>query len=276
MAEPISCEVCGAAMRPRATWISQCSSCSYLGSTLRPGAGTGIEGLEQLRRRNFEHLLDRLAILKPLEGATLLEVGSAWGWFLEAAALRGIRAHGIEPEEANARKSQALGHSVETGYFPDDLRNPGPYDIIVFNDVFEHIPGPSGLVRKIEKQLAPNGLLVINLPSSNGTLYRLGDLLDRLGMHGPFERLWQKGFPSPHVSYFNPKNLGMLIERQSGLRCEAVLALQTIMREGLGERIASSHPGLVGKGLLAGTWLLSFVLPRLPPDIVVSIFRKSG
>ncbi len=220
-----SCDACGGTLRRKSEWVFECPSCGLLISSLSPGARTGIEGLEVLRRSNFERLLDRLERLRPLSGARLLEVGSAWGWFLEAAARRGALMHGIEPEAANAAITRAAGLSVEEGYFPSGLTKAGPYDIVVFNDVFEHIPSPSALMADIEARLAPGGLLVLNLPSSNGTIYRLALLLDRLGMHGPLERLWQKGFPSPHVSYFNPANLQLLVEKHSSLRKEASFSL---------------------------------------------------
>jgi SAM-dependent methyltransferase len=261
-------------MLRRNGWVLRCPACGFFASTLTPGAGTGIGGLERLRRSNFEKLLDRLEKLKPLRGTSLLEVGSARGWFLEAAARRGAQVYGIEPEAANANLARAAGLPVEVGYFPDGLANAGPYDIIVFNDVFEHIPHPSALIGDIEARLAPGGLLVINLPSSGGIFFRLARLLESFGIHGPAERLWQKGFPSPHVSYFKPENLWLLVERRSGLSNESIFSLASVTREGLSSRIKSSHKGTRGALLLAGVWALSFALPLLPADIQVSVFRK--
>lgn len=271
-----ACEVCATQLRRSHEWLFKCPSCGFLCSTLTPGAGTGIEGLEVLRRSNFERLLDFLALQRPLQGVRLLEVGSAWGWFLEAAARRGALVHGIEPEAANVAIARAAGLSVEEGYFPHDLKSAGPYDIIVFNDVFEHIPGPSSLVADIEARIAPGGLLVLNLPSSSGTIFRLAQSLESLGIHGPHERLWQKGFPSPHISYFNPANLRMLVEAHSNLRRQAAFPLRSVTREGLSGRIKSSHQGVSGTLMLAGMWALSFALPILPADIQVAVFRKSA
>ena len=268
------CEACGGETRRRSTWVIACPACGFLASTLRPGAGTGIDGLEALRRANFEHLLDRLQELRPLAGAAILEVGSARGWFLEAAARRGARPHGIEPEAANADTARAAGLSVEAGYFPADLVQAGPYDLSGFNDVLEHIPAPAGLMAGIAARLTPGGLLVVNLPSSVGTFFRIASALDRLGMHAPWERMWQKGFPSPHVSTFNPGNLRLLVERHSGLRQVSVFALQSVTRDGLAARIRSSHPGAAGTVMISAVWALSFVLPLLPADIQVSVFRK--
>lgn len=262
-------------MRARNAWLQDCPSCGFLASSLVAGAGTGIEGLEELRRGNFELLLDRLERLRPLAGASLLEVGCAKGWFLAAAARRGANVRGIEPEDANAQIAHSAGLAVEAGFFPADLREKGPYDLIVFNDVFEHLPAPASAIRDVEALLSPGGLAVINLPSSSGTLYRIASVLAALGFAGPFERMWQKGFPSPHMSYFNPANLVALVERSSGLKAVTQLRLVSVTRTGLADRIAGSHKGLIGTGMLAATWTLSFILPWLPADIHVGVFRKA-
>lgn len=269
-----TCRVCGGSMTSIKTWLARCPNCRFEASSLDAGAGTGIEGLEQLRRKNFELLLDRLGTLVPLRGKRLLEIGSAQGWFLDAARRRGAEVHGLEPEAANAKIAQAHGYATEIGLFPDGLLDRGPYDVIVFNDVLEHIPGPDRTVRSVEALLAPGGVMVVNLPSSAGALYRIAALCDRLGMSGPFERMWQKGFPSPHVSYFNPANLRQLTESKTGLVQISAHALPSVSRDGLWPRIRSSHPGALGGLMFVGVWLLSFVLSRLPPDIHVAVFAK--
>lgn len=272
----MDCAICGGAMRQQKPWLFRCAGCGHLSSTLSAGAGTGIDGLEDLRRANFETLLDKLEALVGLRDKRVLEIGSAWGWFLEAAARRGARVHGIEPEEANAQQARALGFPVEIGLFPDGLADKGPYDIIVFNDVLEHIPGPGDAMQEVARLLKPGGLAVVNLPSSNGTLYRVAGLMDGVGFSGPFERMWQKGFPSPHISYFNPANLRRLVEARAELTQVAQFPLASLSRTGLWPRIRSSHPGLVGAVLYAGVYALSFVIAALPADIHVAVFRRTA
>jgi len=50
-------------------------------------------------------------------------------------------------------------------------------------------------------------VLVLNLPTSGGSLYRVAKLLCRFGAKGFFERLWQRNLPSPHLHYFDDRNL---------------------------------------------------------------------
>jgi SAM-dependent methyltransferase len=270
-----SCPVCGTPARARKAWLFACGGCGLEFSNLAPGGGTGIAGLETLRKLNFERLLDRLERIRPLKGVRALEAGPADGWFLEAAKRRGADIRGIEPDRALAESARARGFDVETGFFPDDLKNPGPYELIVFNDVFEHLPDPAAMFRRTAGLLAPDGLVAINLPSSRGALYRLALLLDRLGVEAPLARLWQKGLPSPHLSTFHPENLRRLAGA-AGLEPVDAFALRTITREGLSERIASTHRGPAGAILFAGVWLMSFVYvpPLALSDIFVGVFRK--
>ena len=269
-----TCPACGAAMAAAKDWLWRCPGCRYLGSTLAAGAGTGIEGLDTVRLMNFETLLDRLETRRPLQGARVLEVGCAKGWFLDAAVRRGARVHAIEPEMANAQEARGRGHDVETGFFPADLVDRGPYDLVVFNDVFEHLPDAGGAIAAVEALLVPGGLAVLNLPSSNGALYRIATLMDRAGYGTPLDRLWQKGLPSPHVSYFDARNLEALAGRHSGLCRADLFALTTVRREGLRQRVKSVNGGLVGEVLLAGAWVFSFVARRLPADIMVLVLAR--
>ncbi len=195
------CPVCGQGFVQHKSWLVRCAACGFLASTLAPGAGTGIEGLDALRRANFENVLDRLEQHRKLAGLRLLEVGCSTGLFLEVAARRGADVQGIEPELKNALFSRKKGLRVQSGFFPQDLDDRGRYDIIAFNDVFEHLPDPVESLKAVEQLLRPFGIAILNLPSSDGVLYKTATLLDRVGYGAPLERLWQKGLPSPHVSH---------------------------------------------------------------------------
>lgn len=274
---PDQCAACGSSSTATLSpWLSRCGNCGLYRSTLVAGPGQAFDGLEDLRRRNFELLLAEIGKLLPLAGTRVLEVGCARGWFLEAARNQGASVLGIEPVEADARAAESAGMTVRRGLFPAAAAGLGPFDLIVFNDVFEHLPDPAEAVRAAEALLAEGGMLVINLPSSRGTIYGLARVLQRMGLPGPFERMWQKGLPSPHLSYFSPSNLEMLISRHSALRQVQTMALPTVSRRGLGKRLSGRSVGLPVFVVVPITWLLSFVLPLLPADIHVAMFRKPG
>ena len=86
------------------------------------------------------------------------------------------------PSCKNATIARARGFPVEDGFFPQDLADRGPYDIIAFNDVFEHLPDPARVLQAVEQLLRPGGIAVLNLPTSDGFLYNAAALLDRIGL----------------------------------------------------------------------------------------------
>jgi SAM-dependent methyltransferase len=281
---PARCPVCGGTLHgPIAGFRYDCPDCAYASArplAAMPGAGA-VElhedrreaALAPLRARNFEIVLDRLAVCGG-EGR-LLDVGCAHGWFLDAARRRGYTASGIEPDAAVAAQAVQRGHDVVHGPFPDVLSPGDRFDVVVFNDVFEHLPDPRAALFATARALRPGGLLAINLPDSRGVFYRLAEALRRIGWRGPHDRLWQIGFPSPHVSYFHPDALMRLA---SGI-CFAEIdrrALPSIARQGLWQRLRyDPRASLLSS---AATWLVvALAVPivrRLPSDISLTIFRR--
>ena len=55
-----------------------------------------------------------------------------------------------------------------------------------------------------------DGSVIVNLPSSNGIIFKISDIMMKLGYSKFYERLWQKNMSSPHLSYFNQENLNKL------------------------------------------------------------------
>jgi len=263
-------------MRPRKDWIDRCPECGFLRSTLPAGAGAPIEGVEALRERNFQIILDEVERRRPVAGSRILEVGCSTGNFLVQARARGAEVHAIEPDAVAVETATGLGFEIEEGSFPDDLRDRGPFDLVVFNDVFEHLPVPERALRAAEELLAPAGLLVLNLPSSDGVLYRIADVADRIGFSFPLERLWQHGLSSPHLSYFNPQNLRGFVTRHTDLEILRQRPLETLARRGLRERIRSTVGGPAGWMIFAILFVSAEVIRWLPPDIQLLIARRRG
>lgn len=268
------CPACLSEMKRLSPWLSGCAHCGLYVSNLAPGPGKAFDGLEELRRRNFETILDAVEDIRPLRGARLLEVGSSKGWFLDAGRNRGAVVSGIEPVAADAAVARSMGLQIEEGLFPSSPADKGPYDLIVFNDVFEHMPDPIASARAANDLLADDGLLVINIPSSKGAIFRIARLLNAAGVSGPYDRMWQRGLPSPHMTYFSPANLKRLVEAHTKLRLWTERSLPSVSRNGLKERVDSRGIGVPSGLAMTLAWCLSFVLPLLPSDIHLSIFTK--
>lgn len=282
----MNCVVCGSAMRAGLQpWHADCPSCGCENAALTPTINDERTharvderdreiALKALRQDNFAAILATIVELSEAGATRLLDVGSAHGWFLDQARER-FDVLGIEPDDAIGVPAAARGLPVRPGYFPDALHDGERFDVVVFNDVIEHIPGIDAALDACRERLHVNGLLVLNLPSSAGVFYRLSKLFARLGWTGPFERMWQKGLPSPHVHYFDEANLGRLVTRH-GFERVAAFTLPSLRTEGLMERLrftgGTSRPVLCAQYLV-----LTCAIPLLrllPSDIMVGVFRR--
>jgi 2-polyprenyl-3-methyl-5-hydroxy-6-metoxy-1,4-benzoquinol methylase len=281
-----NCPVCESPLQESLRkWHFFCPRCAYEQSSLEPAinenqAYDNIDeaaretGLRELRLSNFRILLGAIGQLKP-EGGSLLDVGSAHGWFVEEA-MDTYEVLGIEPDEAICAMSAARGLPVRNGYFPDALRDGETFDVIVFNDVLEHIPPVIDILRACHERLNDGGYLVVNLPNSKGLFYRVSRVFARLGYSGFFERLWQKDLPSPHVHYFNEYNLADLIER-NGFVTAVKGRLPVVSLSGLYSRISfAGKMGGLAKAVTYCAVALSLPLLKLfPNDIIYLIAKKA-
>lgn len=280
------CVVCGHATHSvYAAWHAICPVCHYESGDLSLSINEAITSevldeasreiaLKALRVDNFKKIVKDATRFVQTDASTLLDVGCAHGWFLEQSAPR-FKVLGIEPDEVVGRRAAARGLPVRIGYFPAALNADERFDVIVFNDVFEHIPDIREALYACRERLNRNGILILNLPSSTGIFYRTSKLFAKFGWQGPLERMWQLGLPSPHLHYFSRTNLTKLV-CSHGFEAVGSRTLPSVRSNGLLERIRCV--GKVGKLTSFMQYLLVLCalpwLRILPSDIVVCTFRK--
>jgi SAM-dependent methyltransferase len=266
------------------SWHLLCNSCGYEKSSLQQAINENkahllidedarAKGLRKLRLGNFHKILESIKKMHP-GGKDLLEVGSAHGWFLEQAR-KDFDVVGLEPDENFFQLTNRRNLPVRRGLFPDALKEGERFDIIVFNDVLEHIPEVEHTLACCYRHLNADGLLVINLPSSNGVFYRISKVLCRLGWSSFFERLWQKDLPSPHVHYFSSSNLSILLGK-NGFKVRAKGRLSTLRLDGLYTRISYTGNRNTGVSFLLYMVVASIlpILKVLPSDIEYIVSSK--
>ena len=279
------CVVCGTPLVAHlADWLKRCPCCGLRVSSLAedvvsvhtPGAWDehNAAALAALREQTALRVLDEISRLTPLHKVRLFDVGCGPAWFLNAARERCASVAGLEPDAASAAQASARGLAVTHGRFPEHTP-PGPYDVVSFNDVFEHLPAPELAAASLAGLLSEQGLVVITAPSRQGVFYRVAELLAAWRIKAPLERMWQRGFVSPHLYYYEPATLDALFVRQ-GLRCVRGFALPSVSRTGLWARIIEGRrlPRVFATLIYLGCQLLLPVLHRLPADIQVRIYAR--
>ena len=153
----------------------------------------------------------------------ILEIGCGQGNF--SKNFPNCEYLGIEPNAEMAAKAAANNIHVINGLYDDvasQIPN-GHFDLIVCNDVIEHMIDPAGFLRNVKSKLAPNGQLIASIPN-----IRYAPILFDLIVHADFEYQTQGIMDYTHLHFFTPKSFKRLAE-QCGWKIETLepLAIAT-------------------------------------------------
>jgi len=122
--------------------------------------------------RSAHAALDRFNILKKLLKPKLrvLEIGSGGGEFLYLLKKSGCDAFGIEPNEGYAEYARGEYQlDIKTGFLQNTEFQENSFDMVTLWHVFEHMDNPLETLKKISGFLAPEGILVIEVPNVEAT-----------------------------------------------------------------------------------------------------------
>lgn len=196
-------------------------------------------------QKNFEARLDDLRRLKP--GGRLLEIGCAYGFFLEMAA-RHYDARGVDVTEAGVTHArEVLGLDATCADFLDLPDEPGAYDVVCMWDTVEHLPHPARFIDKAARWLAPGGVLVATT----------GDFASVVSQVR--KERWRLVHPPSHLYYFTPETLGAAMIR-------AGLDVAGTRHVGYYRSLRGMVHGVLAANDKPTRWLYDAVLEKVTPD----------
>lgn len=141
--------------------------------------------------------------------ATLLEVGSGYGLFLDAARLAGYTVRGVELSHTAADHARGqLDLDVFCGQLADAPTEPA--DVICAFDTIEHVPDPLEFLRAVRSRFAAGGTVILTLPYADSLPARL------LHSH------WWTLKPEQHITHFTVPTL-RLVAARAGLAITGVI-----------------------------------------------------
>lgn len=170
----------------------------------------------------------RFDTLSPLlPNRRLLDFGCGAGGFLERARGSAASVAGIEPE-IRVREHWRDRLTIH----PDIEAAAGEYDLVTAFHVVEHLPDPRATLRSLATLLAPDGRLVVEVPSARDALLTLYD-------SAAFQRFT---YWSQHLYLFDAPTLERLA-CQAGLRVAAISQCQRYPLSNHLHWLSRSKPG---------------------------------
>lgn len=155
------------------------------------------EGLRQVFEENLGVIEERVH-----PPASILDIGCAFGYFIEIASSRGWKAEGVEISAfASETARKRTGAKVHTGTLANAKIDSASFDVVSMWDALEHTLDPSAELKEVCRILKPGGYLFLTLPNTGSLTARV------MGSH------WY-GFKSAaeHNYFFSPETIGRMLE----------------------------------------------------------------
>lgn len=229
------CPVCGNSNRGRCQlWyaipdfeVLRCGDCgvTFINEVVNDNSGFPAEYdvkvaalLGAKAENDFERVEEKLraAGIPEHSGRSLLDVGCGIGNFLQQAQRAGWRVAGLDLSPsvaAYAREQRGLdvksGSIESTTSFP-----PASFDVITMFGVIEHLANPDASAKECARLLRPGGVLILQTPSEDGLMRRVGRFLYWVtGGLVSFQvvQLYQMG--GGHSLCFNRRSMRRLLTR---------------------------------------------------------------
>jgi 2-polyprenyl-3-methyl-5-hydroxy-6-metoxy-1,4-benzoquinol methylase len=203
--------------------ILRCYECGYMGTSPRliesdlsnlyssyyPRKHVDFDGLENIagyRDTWFSKLRDwyfgtnNQGQKFALKYQKVLDIGCGSCSSLLEMRRRGVLCWGIEADPNVKIIADHFGLNVHIGSIFDKPFNELKFDLIVLNQVVEHVPEPSNLLVELKDRLVRGGLVIISCPNTNSVNNKL------------FQKKWINWHVPFHQHHFNLKTLTVLIK----------------------------------------------------------------
>jgi 2-polyprenyl-3-methyl-5-hydroxy-6-metoxy-1,4-benzoquinol methylase len=189
--------------------IRQCLDCGLLYTSPRVKASGLLEEYAQNKdeeyfaqseARSMNAYLSLALIRRHAQSGSLLDVGSAAGFFLNAARVS-FDVTGVEPSIWGRKycdehlKIKIAASTLDEAKFPD-----GNFDVVTLLDVIEHVSDPGAVLRECARVTKAGGLIYLVTPDCESLSAKI------LG-----GRWW--GLRPAHIFYFSRETLTRLLEK---------------------------------------------------------------
>lgn len=128
----------------------------------------------------------------------VLDYGMGWGSYLQATAAYGCDVHGYEFSDERTEYARGLGITVHQSL---ESVQEHQYDVIMVNQVLEHVPNPNEVLGMLRDLLRHGGLCYMAVPTVERPPTQ-----ESIFQQGPFH-------PPEHIQAFTPGGLRRVMRR---------------------------------------------------------------
>jgi len=196
-----SCEYCGMiwdSSTPQ-NLIAQYNEQYYTNENPKGGYANYFDGMV-VNKKTFSDRLKKIE--KRIGKGKLLDVGCALGDCLEEAKRLGWKdAEGLEVSKYAYNFAKKRGLKVKNSALKRSTYSKETFDVVLYQDVLEHIADPVDELKKVLKLLKPGGFIYLVTPDVGGWWSKL------LGS------LWYHYKPIEHVVYFTQRTMRFALEK---------------------------------------------------------------
>ncbi len=178
------------------TWIDD-SQNESLSVELSLGPAAQFEAAGQM----VKHALRLRSLLPDVEAFRVLDYGCGSGRFLQIASAFGFSAVGLDLSTTRQDQSERRGFTIASSLSEIDDRDPGPFHAVTMFQVLEHLADPAGVLTSLRERMAPDGVLVVEVPDCSG-----------VDVAADFES-FRNVHPLEHINAFTPATLKATCER---------------------------------------------------------------
>ena len=202
-----------------------CEPVDYYRDVIR--AGGFSKTMVELRRYQYKHLIDSYH----LEGKKFIEVGCGQGEFLKVLSEFPVEVHGIEHDPHLVELARAQGLDVTEGFTEtEDTRFAGGlYDVFLSFNFLEHQPNPGVMLQSIYRNLTPEGMGLVTVPSfeyimeHNGYYELIRDHLAYYTFETLTPLLERNGFQVEECEVINRDTLSVIVRKRPQMDTENLL-----------------------------------------------------
>ncbi len=155
-----------------------------------------------------------LALLGRGDGRRVLDAGAADGFLAEVLTSRGWAVTALERDPVQAERARGKCQEVIVADLAEAASKlSGPFDVIVYGDVLEHLADPLSALVSVNRHLAREGRVIVSVPN-------VGHLWVRLSLlAGRFEYADRGILDRTHLRFFTRRTVGELLA-EAGLVVE--------------------------------------------------------